>query len=377
MLERSARARQAHGEQRRRRPQRLELEAVAEKMARLVALRRPKLRVHGVGKYAHHRDARMKLQVLPDLPGAIREISALLEDHRCRHAARRENHGPGVHAKVVARPAREGRHDATGDAEHAPTLGEHLLHAQRGQDARATPEGGGDVADVHGLLGPRATAREALPTAPTASHVPGTRLARVAKGVAAALEQQVAFAEHVLRRGRNAQELAHRVVVRIEVPLGRVFQFEVRAPILEHEVGSAVADRGVDERAAAERDGLHGGHHRAARGAQTALAHRARHRERPIDLEVGRREGRALLEECHALAGVGQLLGDDGAAWARPDHGHVHLLGEVAVVLREYPQVTGAARRRAHCAPSAKRESIAVSSGIGVPSLGSVRSSRE
>src|SRR5262249_60731884 len=73
------------------------------------------------------------------------------------------------------------------------------------------------VGDVGGLLGAAATAGEAFAAAAAAHHVAWGRLARVAERLAAVAEQQVAAPLHRVGGGSDAEELRHRIVVRLEV----------------------------------------------------------------------------------------------------------------------------------------------------------------
>src|SRR5262249_61552810 len=143
------------------------------------------------------------------------------------------------------------------DAGRAPGAAEHALAARGGQHARPGAPRGGDVRDVHRLLRARGAAGEALAAPAAAAHVALDRLGRVAELLAALAEERVAPAEHGLGRRRDAEELADRVVVGIEVGARRRAQLELLAPAVEHEIRRAHADRGVDERAAAEADRLH------------------------------------------------------------------------------------------------------------------------
>jgi hypothetical protein len=63
LLEREPGAGHAHREHGRRRPQRLELEAVSQEVERVVALRGPELRVHELREDADHGDAGMQVKI--------------------------------------------------------------------------------------------------------------------------------------------------------------------------------------------------------------------------------------------------------------------------------------------------------------------------
>ncbi len=170
----------------------------------------------------------------------------------------------------------------------------------------------------------------------------------VAERLAAIAEQQVAPALRRLGRRLDAEKAADGIVVRVEVRAGGLLQLVALAPLVEHELRSPHADGRVDERAAAQADGLHGRHHGAAGRAQAGLAHGARHRERAVELEVVGREGRPLLEQHDPLARLDELLRHDGAARARTHHDDVGLLGEVAVVLGEDAHLAAGSRGLVH-----------------------------
>jgi hypothetical protein len=252
----------------------------------------------------------------------------------------------------VAATARKGRDHLPRHAGDPAAITEDALHLDRGQHPRAGPDRRRHVADVHRLLGPGPAAGEALAAAHAAAHVARDRLARVAELPAAVAEQQVARALHGIRRRCDAEKLLDRVVVGIQVAARGLAQAEALAPVIEYELRRPHADGRVDQRAAAQRNRLHGGHDGAAGRAQPPFAHRPGHRGRAVQLEVPRREGRPLLEQHDALPRAGELLRHHRAAGARADDDDVRLFAEVAVVLGEDADLA-LARRHAHGRASA------------------------
>ncbi len=141
---------------------------------------------------------------------------------------------------------------------------------------------------------------------------------------------------HVHRRRADEEELLDAVVVGIERGPRQRARAAALGPRVEDERGRARADRRVDERAAAEGDGLHRWHEHVAAGrARAALAEGAVHRLARLLHEVLLAEGRALFEEDHVAPGLGELLGDDGAAGAGADDEHLARGAEILGVVGE------------------------------------------
>ena len=333
-------ARHANGHHGRGCPQRLQLEALVEELQAVIALGRTELRVSRLRKESRHRDTGMELQVLAHLAGAVREIPAALEQHRGRHAARGHHDHLRADPEAVPEAARERLCHLAAHAGHAGARVQDLLHLDRCQHPGTEPDGRRDVADVHALLGTIAATGEALATTPTASHVARDRLARVAERFAPGPEQGVAGPLDVFGRRADSEELAHRVVVAIELASVRPLEFETRRPTLEDRLRRAHADRRVDERTPSQGNRLHGRQDRAAGSAKPSLPHGARHRATSLEFEVGRREGGPLLEQQHLVAGFRDFVGDHPPTRPGADDDHVDLLLEVAVVLGEHANLS-------------------------------------
>src|SRR5271169_6042994 len=214
-------SRRAHCQHARRRPERLELESLTQEVKRLVALSRA---------------AGMKLEILAHLARRVREIRAALEENRRRHAAGREHDHLRANLEAVASSPREGSHHLPYDGPGLSPLRDHRLYLNTRPHTRAGAERRGHVGDVHALLRATPAAGEAFAAAPTAAHISGDGLARVAEGIAASLEEQIARALDILKGRRDPEELLDGLVVRAQPRKRRVGKRELRAPALESKI---------------------------------------------------------------------------------------------------------------------------------------------
>jgi hypothetical protein len=174
----------------------------------------------------------------PTAPEEFRQIAALLQQDRRRHAARRQHHDLGVDPEAMRRLAGERPHDPALDPGCA-TLppGQHALDARRGEDASAVANRRRHVGDVHRLLGARPTAGEALAAAAAADDVARDRLARPAESAQAVAKEKVSRTLDLIGRGRDAEEAFDRLVVRVEIGARHATELELLAPGVEVKSG--------------------------------------------------------------------------------------------------------------------------------------------
>src|SRR5215472_12001824 len=151
ILQRMAESGGAHRQHAWWRPERLELEALTEKVKRLVALGGPELGIGAFGEDSLDRDAGMELEVLAHLARPVRKIPAALERHGRRHAACGEHDHLRANLETMALVSRERRHHLPHDRAGTLSLAHHLLYLHAGQHPRAGAQGRRYIGDVHTL----------------------------------------------------------------------------------------------------------------------------------------------------------------------------------------------------------------------------------
>ena len=232
---------------------------------------------------------------------------------------------------------RERRNDLTRNAGHATSAVANLLNLNTRQHPCACPQRRRDIADIHALFGTTATSREAFATPTAALHVAFNRLGGQPHRVAGIAKEEIALTLHSIRGRGDPEEIRNRVKMRIKMRSIGPLEIEERCPAVENRIRRPHADRGIDERPAAEGDRLHGGHDRPACHSEPTLAHGSRHREVPVELEIANSERRPFFEQNHIMARRRQFIGRNRATRTRADDDDIRLLMDGPVVLREYP----------------------------------------
>ena len=281
----------------------------------------------------------MKLQIAAHLARGVREVAALLQQDRRRHAARRQHHPARMDLEAMGCSAAEGFHHLARHAPHLGRVAQDLLHLERGEHPGTEFHRLGDVADIHALLGPAPATRQALARAATTPHIARHGFTFDPQGVASVAEEQVPGPLHIIRGGRDAQKVTDRIEVRIEIRPGGSLEIETRRPLIENEIRRPHAHGGIDQGASAETDGLENGHEGPGGGTQAALAQGSRHGNIPIGAKLRRCKGRALLHQDHAMTRAGKFIGHHRARGPGAHHHDVGFFLEIPRILREDPDL--------------------------------------